>query len=227
LPWQPFMHMKHIAFIMDGNGRWATSKGLSRKEGHKAGFDNLVEILKECKKIGLSSATCYAFSTENWRRPQPEVEFLMKVPIDLYHARKQELLNSEIKVQFVGRRDRIPPATLKAIEDIEQETSMFEPFTAYIAYDYGSKDELVRLLNEANELNTTITEDVIEGLLPVPAIDLLIRTSGEQRLSNFLLWQLAYAELLFVEDYWPDFTPSRLHEAIEEYNERSRRYGGL
>jgi undecaprenyl diphosphate synthase len=136
-------------------------------------------------------------------------------------------LNSEIKVQFVGRRDRIPPATLKAIEDIEQETSMFEPFTAYIAYDYGSKDELVRILNEANDLNTTITEDVIEGLLPVPAIDLLIRTSGEQRLSNFLLWQLAYAELLFVNDYWPDFTPSRLHEAIEEYNERSRRYGGL
>jgi undecaprenyl diphosphate synthase len=221
------MHMKHIAFIMDGNGRWATSKGLSRKEGHKAGFDNLVEILKECKKIGLSSATCYAFSTENWKRPQTEVEFLMKVPIDLYHARKQELLNSEIKVQFVGRRDRIPPATLKAIEDIEQETSKFEPFTAYIAYDYGSKDELVRILNDANELNTPITEEVIDSLLPVPAIDLLIRTSGEQRLSNFLLWQLAYAELLFVDDYWPDFTPSRLHEAIEEYNERSRRYGGL
>jgi undecaprenyl diphosphate synthase len=210
------MHMKHIAFIMDGNGRWATRKGLSRKEGHKAGFDNLVEILKECKKIGLSSATCYAFSTENWKRP-----------LDLYHARKQELLKSEIKVQFVGRRDRIPPATLKAIEEIEQETSMFEPFTAYIAYDYGSKDELVRLLKEVKESNTPITEEAIEALLPVPAIDLLIRTSGEQRLSNFLLWQLAYAELLFVNDYWPDFTPSRLHEAIEEYNERSRRYGGL
>jgi undecaprenyl diphosphate synthase len=221
------MHMKHIAFIMDGNGRWATSKGLSRKEGHKAGFDNLVEILKECKKIGLSSATCYAFSTENWKRPQAEVEFLMKVPIDLYNVRKQELLNSEIKVQFVGRRDRIPAATLKAIEDIEQETSMFAPFTAYIAYDYGTKDELVSVFEEARTSNKEITEEVIESLLPVPPIDLLIRTSGEQRLSNFLLWQLAYAELLFVEDYWPDFTPSRLHEAIEEYNERSRRYGGL
>ena len=221
------MHMKHIAFIMDGNGRWATSKGLSRKEGHKAGFDNLVEILKECKKLGLESATCYAFSTENWKRPQAEVEFLMKVPIDLYTARKQELLNSEIKVQFVGRRDRIPTATLRAIEDIEQETSMFQPFTAYIAYDYGSKDELVRVLEEARSSNEVITEAYIDQKLSVPSIDLLIRTSGEQRLSNFLLWQSAYAELLFVNDYWPDFTPSRLLESIEEYNERSRRYGGL
>ena len=221
------MHMKHIAFIMDGNGRWATSKGLSRKEGHKAGFDNLVEILKECKKLGLESATCYAFSTENWKRPQAEVEFLMKVPIDLYTARKQELLNSEIKVQFVGRRDRIPTATLRAIEDIEQETSMCQPFTAYIAYDYGSKDELVRVLEEARGSNEVITESYIEHKLPVPPIDLLIRTSGEKRLSNFLLWQSAYAELLFVNDYWPDFTPSRLLESIEEYNERSRRYGGL
>jgi undecaprenyl diphosphate synthase len=219
--------LKHIAFIMDGNGRWAKAQGKSRQEGHKSGFDNLIKILKECKEIGLTSATCYAFSTENWKRPQAEVEFLMKVPIDLYNARKQELLNSEIKVQFVGRRDRIPPATLKAIEDIEQETSIFEPFTAYIAYDYGTKDELVRVFEEARTSNKEITEEVIEALLPVPAIDLLIRTSGEQRLSNFLLWQLAYAELLFVEDYWPDFTPSRLHEAIEEYNERSRRYGGL
>ncbi len=221
------MHMKHIAFIMDGNGRWATSKGLSRKEGHKAGFDNLVEILKECKKIGLTSATCYAFSTENWKRPQAEVEFLMKVPIDLYNARKQELLNSQIKVQFIGRRDRIPPATLRAIEEIEKETSMFQPFTAYIAYDYGSKDELVRVLEEARSSNEVITEAYIDQKLPVPPIDLLIRTSGEKRLSNFLLWQSAYAELLFVNDYWPDFTPSRLLESIEEYNERSRRYGGL
>ena len=219
--------LKHIAFIMDGNGRWAKAQGKNRQEGHKAGFDNLIEILKECKRMGLTSATCYAFSTENWKRPQAEVEFLMKVPVDLYNARKQELLKSEIRVQFVGRRDRIPPATLKAIEDIELETYKFEPFTAYIAYDYGSKDELVRLLEEARTSNNVITEEYIDHYLPVPAIDLLIRTSGEQRLSNFLLWQLAYAELLFVEDYWPDFTPLRLLEAVEEYNERSRRYGGL
>ena len=212
---------------MDGNGRWANVQGKSRQEGHKAGFDNLIEILKECKRLGLTSATCYAFSTENWKRPQAEVEFLMKVPIDLYNTRKQELLNSEIKVQFVGRRDRIPTATLRAIEDIEQETSMFQPFTAYIAYDYGSKDELVRVLEEARGSNEVITESYIDQKLLVPSIDLLIRTSGEQRLSNFLLWQSAYAELLFVDDYWPDFTPSRLLESIEEYNERSRRYGGL
>ena len=219
--------LKHIAFIMDGNGRWAKAQGKSRQEGHKAGFNNLIEILKECKRIGLTSATCYAFSTENWKRPQAEVEFLMKVPIDLYNARKQELLNSEIKVQFVGRRDRIPPATLKAIEDIEKETSKFQTFTAYIAYDYGSKDELARVLEEARCSNEVITDAYIDQKLPVPPIDLLIRTSGEKRLSNFLLWQLAYAELLFVNDYWPDFTPSRLLESIEEYNERSRRYGGL
>ena len=219
--------INNIAFIMDGNGRWANVQGKSRQEGHKAGFDNLIEILKECKRLGLTSATCYAFSTENWKRPQAEVEFLMKVPIDLYNTRKQELLNSEIKVQFVGRRDRIPPATLRAIEDIEQETSMFQPFIAYIAYDYGSKDELVRVLEDARTTSEIITEEYIDQKLPVPSIDLLIRTSGEQRLSNFLLWQSAYAELMFVNDYWPDFTPSRLLEALEEYNERSRRYGGL
>jgi undecaprenyl diphosphate synthase len=219
--------LKHIAFIMDGNGRWAEAQGKSRQEGHKAGFDNLVEILKECKKLGLTSATCYAFSTENWKRPIAEVEFLMKVPIDLYYSRKRELLDNEIKVQFVGRRDRIPPSTLKAIEEIEQETETFELFTAYIAYDYGSKDELVRLMNDLKFTKEELTEEMINHLLPVPSIDLMIRTSGEYRLSNYLLWQLAYAELLFVEDYWPDFTPSCLQQALQEYNERSRRYGGL
>jgi undecaprenyl diphosphate synthase len=221
--------IQHIAFIMDGNGRWAKALGKSRQEGHKAGFDNLVEILKECKAMGLSSVTCYAFSTENWSRPKPEIDFLMNIPMELYKQRKQELLDTQIKIQFVGRRDRLPQHTLQAIEQIETDTSQFIDFTGYIAFDYGSQDELVRVVNKllADSFISSVDEALISSHLEVPAIDLLIRTSGEVRLSNFLLWQSAYAELLFVDTYWPDFTPARLHEALEEYNKRSRRFGGL
>jgi undecaprenyl diphosphate synthase len=221
--------MKHIAFIMDGNGRWAKAQGKSRQEGHKAGFDNLVEILKASKELGLESVTCYAFSTENWKRPKPEIDFLMNIPMELYKQRKQELLDTKIKIQFVGRRDRIPTHTLQAIEQIEEDTLHFDGFTGYIAFDYGSQDELVRVMNKFlnDPLIHQVDEALITSYLEVPTIDLLIRTSGEVRLSNFLLWQCAYAELLFVDTYWPDFTPARLHEAVEEYNERSRRFGGL
>jgi undecaprenyl diphosphate synthase len=221
--------MKHIAFIMDGNGRWAKAQGKSRQDGHKAGFDNLVEILKAAKDLGLESVTCYAFSTENWKRPKPEIDFLMNIPMELYKQRKQELLDTKIKIQFVGRRDRIPAHTLQAIEQIETDTSDFTGFTGYIAFDYGSQDELVRVMNKFlnDPLIHQVDEALISSYLEVPTIDLLIRTSGEVRLSNFLLWQCAYAELLFVDTYWPDFTPARLHEALEEYNERSRRFGGL
>ena len=221
--------MKHIAFIMDGNGRWAKAQGKSRQDGHKAGFDNLVEILKAAKELGLESVTCYAFSTENWKRPKPEIDFLMNIPMELYKQRKQELLDTKIKIQFVGRRDRIPSHTLQAIEQIEKDTSDFTGFTGYIAFDYGSQDELVRVMNKFlnDPLIHQVDEALISSYLEVPTIDLLIRTSGEVRLSNFLLWQCAYAELLFVDTYWPDFTPARLHEALEEYNERSRRFGGL
>jgi undecaprenyl diphosphate synthase len=221
--------MKHIAFIMDGNGRWAKAQGKSRQDGHKAGFDNLVEILKAAKELGLESVTCYAFSTENWKRPKPEIDFLMNIPMELYKQRKQELLDTKIKIQFVGRRDRIPTHTLQAIEQIEEDTSDFTGFTGYIAFDYGSQDELVRVMNKflSDPLIHQVDEALISSYLEVPTIDLLIRTSGEVRLSNFLLWQSAYAELLFVDTYWPDFTPARLHEALEEYNERSRRFGGL
>jgi undecaprenyl diphosphate synthase len=221
--------MNHIAFIMDGNGRWAKEQGKSRQEGHKAGFDNLVEILKECKAQGLQSATCYAFSTENWKRPQAEVDFLMNVPMELYKQRKQELLDTKIKIRFVGRRDRIPKHTLNAIEQIETDTKDFTDFTGYIAFDYGSHDELVSVINHIKQDSTiqTIDESLIASMLEVPTIDILIRTSGEVRLSNFLLWQAAYAELVFVQDYWPDFGPSRLQEVLIEYNKRNRRFGGL
>ncbi len=221
--------MKHIAFIMDGNGRWAKQQGKSRQEGHKAGFDNLVSILKECKAQGLESATCYAFSTENWKRPQAEVDFLMNVPMELYNQRKEELLETKINIKFVGRRDRIPKHTLQAIEQIEDDTKDFNEFMGYIAFDYGSQDELVRVINNLLQDNSvsSIDENQLSSMLEVPTIDLLIRTSGEVRLSNFLLWQAAYAELVFVDDYWPDFGPARLQEVLKEYNKRNRRFGGL
>ena len=219
----------NIAFIMDGNGRWAKAQGKSRQEGHKAGFDNLVEILKASKELGLESVTCYAFSTENWKRPKTEIDFLMNIPMELYKQRKHELLVTKIRIRFVGRRDRIPTHTLQAIEQIEADTASFVGFTGYIAFDYGSQNEVVRAVNKLliDPTIYQVDEAILSSHLDVPAIDLLIRTSGEVRLSNFLLWQCAYAELLFVDTYWPDFTPARLHEALEEYNKRSRRFGGL
>lgn len=221
----------HIAYIMDGNGRWAKALGKTRSYGHKKGFENLVNVIEYSKEIGVKYMTCYAFSTENWNRPKDEVDYLMNVPVELYNRERDRLLKEEIKITFIGRRDRIPEATLHAIEQIEQDTKHCTQIEVLIAFDYGARDELVRAVRKINESSEQdISEQTIEDYLDtagVPPVDLLIRTSGEQRVSNYLLWQIAYAELYFTDTYWPAFSKEDLLLAIEAYNNRSRRYGSI
>jgi len=228
---------KHIAFIMDGNGRWAKEKKRSRTFGHRAGFKNLVDVVKACKKIGVEVVTCYAFSTENWNRPEKEVKYLMEVPVEMYYERVDEFIKEEIKVRFIGRRDRFPADTLKAIEDIEEKTNEFTDFQVVVAFDYGAYDEIITAIKnvaldavngkiDIDDINESLFEDYL-FTKNLPSIDLMVRTSGENRLSNFLLWQLAYSELYFPRTYWPDFKEKELKKAIEVYNNRKRRFGAI
>lgn len=221
---------KHIALILDGNGRWAKKRGLSRSQGHEAGFNNLFDVIKDCKDLGISFVTCYAFSTENWNRPKKEVAFLMDVPVKLFERERKRLIDEDIKVRFIGRRDRIPTHTLKAIEKTEKLTEEHQGIEVLIAFDYGGRDEITRAFNKAIDLGNQVTESIVEALLDTtnaPRVDLLIRTSGEERLSNFMLWQVAYAEFVFTDTYWPDFSKNELLEAINEYNRRNRRFGSI
>lgn len=222
---------KHIALILDGNGRWAKERGKTRSQGHEEGFRNLVDVLIACNELGIQYATCYAFSTENWNRPKAEVEFLMNVPVRMYKTEKDTFNEQNIKVTFIGRRNRFPKKTLTAIEAIERDTRNNDGLHVLIAFDYGARDELLRAINKISKSGQELTsEEQFQEYLDtkgVPDVDLLIRTSGEERISNFLLWQLAYAELYFTHTYWPSFKKADLLTAIEEYNKRSRRFGRI
>lgn len=228
---------KHIAIILDGNGRWAKSKGMPRNLGHRKGALNLRDITKSANELGVRQLTVYAFSTENWNRPKEEVEYLMKTPIKYYKKYKKRLLNTNIKITFIGRRDRISKEFLDCINEIEDLTKEFSGINLNIAIDYGSKDEIATAIKnissnvlkgeiKVDDINEELIDDYLytKGMYP---IDLLIRTSGEVRLSNYLLWQLAYSEFYFTKTYWPDFNKEELLEAIESYQKRERRFGGL
>ncbi len=227
----------HIAIILDGNGRWAKKRGLPRNLGHRKGALNLRDITSSANKLGVKQLTVYAFSTENWNRPIEEVNYLMKAPIKYYKRYKNKLFNSSIKITFIGRRDRLSKEFIELINEIEDKTSDHTGVNLNIACDYGSKNEIVNAIkNIANDvkdnklniddINESLIDDNLftKGMLP---IDLLIRTSGEVRLSNFLLWQLAYSEFYFTPTLWPDFNEDELIKAIESYQNRDRRYGGL
>lgn len=227
---------KHIAFIMDGNGRWAKERGLTRTQGHESGFRNLKNIVDACLELGVEAITCYAFSTENWNRPKLEVAYLMKIPAQISKENKAEFMKKDVKIVFIGRRDRVPKSTLKAIVDIEQDTVNNKAMTVCIAFDYGSHNEMITSIKQvATDVKNgfdieNIDEQYFESKLStngLPKIDLLVRTSGEYRISNFLMWQLAYSELYFPKTYWPDFDKKGLLEAIEEYNNRNRRFGTI
>lgn len=228
---------EHIAIILDGNGRWAQKRGLPRNLGHRKGAINLKDITNSANKLGVKQLTVYAFSTENWNRPKDEVEYLMKTPVRYYKRYKRKIFESDIKITFIGRRDRFSKEFLEVLLEIEEKTKNHKGIVLNIACDYGSKDEIVnavkQIVNDVNDNKLSvdeITEEIItknlytKGMLP---IDLLIRTSGEVRLSNFLLWQLAYSEFYFTETYWPDFDEEELVKAIKSYQNRDRRYGGL
>ena len=227
----------HIAIILDGNGRWAKKRLLPRTMGHKKGLENLLEITKVCKKIGIKHLTVFAFSTENWNRPDGEVQYLMNAPVEYLKGREDKLKDSGVKILFLGRKDRFPKETLEAINKIEFLTQNNTEFVLNVAFDYGSRNELVSATKQIAELVKNneidicdIDEKMIEECLFTknsPKLDLLIRTSGEIRISNFLLWQLSYSELYFTDCLWPDFNEEELVKAIESFQGRKRRYGGL
>ncbi len=228
---------QHIAIILDGNGRWAKKRGLPRFVGHRRGAFNLRDISIECDKLGIKYLTVYCFSTENWKRPAPEVEFLMTQPIRYFKKYKDSLYKSNLRLKAIGRRDRLPKEFLNMINEVEENTKDHTGLTLTLCIDYGSYNEITtavkKIAMECKEgsLNPfDITPDTITDHLftsGYPKLDLLIRTSGEIRISNFLLWQLAYSELYFTDTYWPDFNKKELIKALIDYQKRDRRYGGL
>ena len=226
---------RHVAIIMDGNGRWAKARGLPRVAGHQRGAEAVRRTVEGAQELGISYLTLYAFSSENWKRPPSEVDDLMGL-LRVYLRRElSELHRNGVRVRFIGERDRLAPDIVELIENAEQTTSSNTGLTLVIALNYGSHNEIVRaarLIAEEALAGRLRPEDVNEATFArylhtssIPDPDLLIRTSGEQRLSNFLLWQAAYAELVFLDVLWPDFNKESLREAVNEFNRRERRYG--
>lgn len=210
---------------MDGNGRWAKKRGQPRSFGHYMGGRNLFKVAKLAKDFGIKKLSLYAFSTENWKRPKEEIDYLFQTPVEFYEKRKDELKTIGYQIIFSGRRDRLPENLLKVMAEIEETTKDFNGFTLNICLDYGSYDEIITAVNK---LSTPITKEALEAQLMVKEpVDLLIRTSGEQRLSNFLLWQASYAEFFFTKVHWPSFGKRQLTKAMKSYQRRHRRYGGL
>jgi len=214
----------HIAIILDGNGRWAKKRGLPRNLGHYNGATNLFKIANKAHGIGVKYLTVFAFSTENWSRPKEEVNYLMEKPLEYLEKNRHRLHEIKYKIKVLGRKDRIPNSTLKAIKELEESTKDNKGMVLQIALDYGAKDELINAFSKAKSFEE---EEVRKHFYIKQDVDLLIRTSGEKRLSNFLLWQSAYAEFVFVKKHWPSFKEKDLIKAIKEFNKRNRRFGGL
>jgi len=217
---------------MDGNGRWAENRGLPVAEGHRAGTKSLRRTVEASIDLGVESLTVYAFSTENWTRPSDEVDALMVIFEETIERELPDLAAQGVKVRFIGRRDRAPQALRDRMAAMEAETAGNDRIDLWVAFDYGGRAELVdaaRRLIDSGAPAADLDEDAFAAALSDPDMiepDLLIRTSGEQRISNFLLWQLAYSELVFVDCLWPDFDERQLHEALDEYSRRKRRFGG-
>jgi undecaprenyl diphosphate synthase len=228
---------KHIAIIMDGNGRWAKKRHMPRTYGHKKGSDNLKNIAIACNDLGIKALSVYAFSTENWKRPKEEVDYLMELPREFEQSFKGQFEKQDIKVMFSGRRDRFPKHVTELIERVEEKTKNRKGLVLNICFDYGSHTEMLSAIKtiaeeyknghiELDDINIDIVENHLYTK-DLPPLDLLIRTSGEQRISNFLLWQLAYSELYFAKVHWPAFHKKQLLKAIANFQSRNRRFGGL
>jgi undecaprenyl diphosphate synthase len=228
----------HVAIVMDGNGRWATQRGLPRTEGHGAGEEALWDTVKGAVEVGVKWLTVFAFSTENWSRPQPEVLYLMNFNRKLLHRRRDELHGMNVRIRFIGRRDwRMPRSVLKEIRISEELTEHNTGMTLTIAFNYGGRKEIVDAVKELarevqeGKLRPEKIDDraIAERLyrIDMPDPDLLIRTSGEMRISNFLLWEVAYSELWFTPVFWPDFNRELLFEAIRDFQKRERRFGAI
>ena len=220
----------HVALILDGNGRWAKKRGLPRQLGHKKGCETLEQVVEDAARLGIRYLTVYGFSTENWKRPEEEVGALMQ----LFRFYAKRLLamaeKNNIRVRMIGERSRFAPDIVGAINVLEEKTKKNTGMTFVIAVNYGSRDEITRAVRKIMTDVEDMTEKVFASYLDtagIPDPDLMIRTSGELRLSNFLLWQLAYSELYVTECLWPDFNKEELLNAIRQYNKRERRFGGV
>ena len=227
----------HVAIIMDGNGRWARAHHLTRSQGHLEGVKRVEEIISEASNCGIKVLTIYAFSTENWSRPQEEVSLLMRTLIKVLGQKAKILHKKGIKIQFIGRRLGVPAGVLKTFDQANNLTKDNTGMIFNIAFNYGARAEIIDAIKN-------IYQDVVQGKFDIrdlneekfnqylytkgqSEVDLLIRTSGEQRISNFLLWQISYAEFYFTSKYWPEFTVTEFHKALKEFVSRDRRYGGV
>lgn len=227
----------HVAIIMDGNGRWAKKRGLPRVAGHREGMKAITKVVEKAHELGIKYLTLYAFSTENWKRPKSEVNFLMQLPERFLAKELPKLMKNNVQVRMMGDADKLPDHTLQAVQEAVDATAENTGIVLNFALNYGGRHELVHVVQElARDVEEgrmkaeAIDEELITNRLytnQIPDPDLLIRTSGEIRLSNFMLWQLAYAEFWFTETLWPDFNEDGLAEAVIEYQQRKRRYGGV
>ena len=226
----------HIAIILDGNGRWAKRRGLPRTMGHRQGAKAVEPIIRRCLELGVSSLSLYAFSTENWSRPASEVDAIMSLLREMLHS-ADRYRRENVRLRVIGDRSALAPDLLREIESAERESAGRTGMTVNMAINYGGREEIARaarLLAEQVKAGTLSPEEIGERQVAAalytagqPELDLLIRPSGEKRISNFLLWQCAYAEFVFMDILWPDFTPADLDAAIEEYRRRHRRFGGI
>ncbi|NLX63171.1 MAG: isoprenyl transferase [Clostridiaceae bacterium] len=226
---------KHIAIIMDGNGRWAEKRGLSRSMGHREGSRTLKKIVEECYRLGVRYLTVYAFSTENWSRPKEEVDELMKLLLEYLRNAERELAGKNVRIRVIGDKKRLPEEIVKEIERVEKSTENIEGLDFIIALNYGGRQEIVEAVSRlVEDVKAGLVSRIDEGTISerlytkgIPDPDLLIRTSGEMRLSNFLIWQSSYTEFYFCDVLWPDFSAANLRDAIISYQGRQRRFGGV
>ena len=225
------MTVQHIAVIMDGNGRWAQQRGLARTKGHREGLETAKRIVKAVADLNIPYITLYVFSTENWKRTEEEVGFLMGLIQQHLRAELTFYAANNIKVRHIGNAAALPRAIQTDIADIMKKTEHYTGTTMQLAINYGGKDEIIRAIKKlSGQQLETLTEDTFDRMLDtagVPPVDLVIRTGGEKRLSNFLLWQTAYAEFYGTDVLWPDFTPAHLMDALDAYGKRTRRFGRI
>lgn len=232
--------LNHLAIIMDGNGRWAKKRHLPRFVGHKNGMENIRKIALAANDLGIKVLTLYAFSTENWARPKDEVNYLMRLPVDFFNKFMPELMENNVKVNIMGFKDEIPQKTYEVVQKAMSETANNTGMVLNFAFNYGSRKEIVSAVQKLaqqtvegmikpEQIDEQLVSDnlLTSSLKPYDDPDLLIRTSGEERLSNFLLWQVAYSEFAFTDKNWPDFNEDDLKRLVNEYQKRDRRFGKL
>jgi undecaprenyl diphosphate synthase len=225
----------HVAIIMDGNGRWATSRGCPRTAGHVAGVEAVRRTVEGADGLGIGTLTLFAFSSDNWRRPDMEVRALMRLFRSYLEAEADKCAANGIRITVIGRRDRLPPGLVRVIEAAEAKTCRESRFHLRIAVDYSARDAILRAAARSRRDGTDLSRETFARLLaepahggdPAPDVDLLLRTGGEKRLSDFLLWECAYAELVFTDRMWPDFSAADLAEAVRDFHRRERRFGAV